>query len=317
MTQKLYTPVRVSAIRSDENLPFELYVRVAGKYILYIHKNEHLEGERYQKLVDKRIECLFVKQEDHQNFEKFLYNNLDQRYSSLPEKPIERQADIILQLTIDCAERLLNEIDNPSWFQLASKNNLQLLTLLKEQPELLSQIFKIRNVNNNIVHNNVHSALIYSILADELGLDKGDPKQKNLFLITAFVHNIYFYNNPELIVTKPTELPEEKLVEYKKALEKNHMAISPLYQLTEDHSIAIAQHKERITGLGLPNQLKEKQIHINSRCLGLSLVATEYFSKSNNSIKESMQSLLIDKVGEFPLDLLQALQRCLKKWQII
>ena len=58
-----HVPIRVSTLRGDQQITFDVYVRVAGKYILYCREGDSFEGERLERLVSKRLTKMYIRKE--------------------------------------------------------------------------------------------------------------------------------------------------------------------------------------------------------------------------------------------------------------
>jgi hypothetical protein len=50
MSEGEFTSVRVSTLRGDLRIPFDVYVKVAGKFILYCRSGSSFEGVRLERL---------------------------------------------------------------------------------------------------------------------------------------------------------------------------------------------------------------------------------------------------------------------------
>ena len=74
--QQDYTPIRVSTLRGDLKIPFDAYVRVAGKYILYLRKGDSFEGKRLNKLKEKKLRTMFIPFDSLKHYRSYMTENI-------------------------------------------------------------------------------------------------------------------------------------------------------------------------------------------------------------------------------------------------
>src|SRR6185312_16007309 len=84
-----YSPIRVSTLRGDEKIPFNTYVKVAGKYILLGREGDSFEGARLERLKSKKIARMYVPVSQRAVYDSYIRSNLDIAYEGSKNKSIE------------------------------------------------------------------------------------------------------------------------------------------------------------------------------------------------------------------------------------
>jgi putative nucleotidyltransferase with HDIG domain len=126
-------------------------------------------------------------------------------------------------------------------------------------------------------------------IAVEMGLSEEDIEGIRL---AAFVHDIGKIAVPSDLLNKPGKLTD---VEYHLMQSHSDIGYKVLKNLTTDWPVAetVLQHHERLNGSGYPNALRNDEITMNSRILGVADVV-----EAINSHRPYRPSLGIDKALE-------------------
>src|ERR1700682_5240686 len=94
MADKEFTAIRVATLRGDIQIPFDVYVPVAVKYILYCRAGSSFEGKRLDRLKAKKLKKMYLRPEDQIPYSQYLEQSIDQAYSK-SDKAIELGAEVI------------------------------------------------------------------------------------------------------------------------------------------------------------------------------------------------------------------------------
>ena len=62
MSANQYVPIRVSTLRGNLKIPFDAYVSVASKHILFCRKGDSFGGDRLDRLKKKKLKIMFILQ---------------------------------------------------------------------------------------------------------------------------------------------------------------------------------------------------------------------------------------------------------------
>ncbi|MEZ4871044.1 MAG: hypothetical protein R2827_02120 [Bdellovibrionales bacterium] len=84
-----FVPIRVSTLRGEASLTFKAYISVGGKYILYCKEGDSLEGERLQRLQEKRLKKMWIHTADEDNYRQYMTANIEAAYDKSSNTPIE------------------------------------------------------------------------------------------------------------------------------------------------------------------------------------------------------------------------------------
>ena len=93
---KEFLPIRVSTLRGDLKIPFNAYVQVAGKHIMYCREGDSFEGYRLNRLRDKKIKKLFIALEQESLYRQYVQTSIDLAYDVKSRVPLETRAEVVL-----------------------------------------------------------------------------------------------------------------------------------------------------------------------------------------------------------------------------
>src|SRR5690349_17545295 len=117
-----YTPIRVSTLRGDIKIPFDVFVRVAGKYILYCRQGSSFEGERLARLKSKKLKQMFIRPEDEIPYAQYLEESIDSAYRG--GKSLDIRAEVIQGFQQAAAEQYMED-PNQEFFYNHIKSSMQ------------------------------------------------------------------------------------------------------------------------------------------------------------------------------------------------
>ena len=114
-----YVPIRVSTLRGDQQITFDVYVKVAGKYILYCREGDSFEGERLERLISKKLKKMYIRPEQASLYDAYIKENISRAYGSTADTSLEIKAQIIQGAIQACAEDLMEDLNNEALFRLS------------------------------------------------------------------------------------------------------------------------------------------------------------------------------------------------------
>ena len=67
-----YTPLRISTVKPDRELTFDLFIFFKETYLKYSDKGSALDEEKFTKLRKQKIAKFYIDESDELNYQQFL-----------------------------------------------------------------------------------------------------------------------------------------------------------------------------------------------------------------------------------------------------
>lgn len=305
-----YAPIRVSTLRGDLPIPFDAYVRVAGKYIHYLRKGDSFEGKRLNKLKEKKLLTMFILVEDEQLYRNYMTENIDRAYDINPARPIDTRVEVIQGAQQAAAEDIMENPDVKEFYDAAKHGSQRYADFILKEKESVRAILEMENLDGSISQHGVSVATIALAMADKLKLSETHPM--NLLVMGCLIHDIeHHYSN--LPIAQPIEaFTPEQLEIYMKHPQEGTIRLQKSGFYDQMVLNIIMQHEETINGTGYPKKLKEKDLDPMSMLVAAANSFDRYVTFEKNSVKDALKKILIEKVGVHTLPHLKALQEALR-----
>ncbi|RME24384.1 MAG: hypothetical protein D6800_08770, partial [Candidatus Zixiibacteriota bacterium] len=75
-TEQKYQPIYLDSLRVDSVLDFDLYLKVGGQLVLYRSANLAFTDKTRQKLLDNRVDRLYITIENKKQYQRYIEKNL-------------------------------------------------------------------------------------------------------------------------------------------------------------------------------------------------------------------------------------------------
>lgn len=311
-----YVAVRVSTLRGDLKIPFNAFVRVAGKYILYCREGDSFEGVRLDRLKSKKLLKMYIPQEQAPSYAEYIRENINRAYGQSKTRPIEIRTQIIHGALQAAAEDLMEDPHSQAFYVVVMEGVKKFTKFFFSEADSLKSLLEIKNTDFNVAHHSVMVTALALAIADEMKFTETRPMQIESLLVGCMIHDIeHNYNHLDLSVTPEKYTKPEKIIYQNHSLNgferlKNQSFYDPL-ALT-----IVSQHEEKIDGSG-PQKLREKELDSLVQVAATANIFDHLLTYDNLNPKEALKKILIDRMGQLSLDTMKALQMVLKNRGII
>lgn len=311
-----YMPIRVSTLRGDQPIRFDVYVRVAGKYILFCREGDSFEGQRLERLRAKKLQRMWILKEHEMNYREYLRENISRAYSLDSSYPLEIRAQIIQGALQATAEDLIEDLSNDGTYRIAIESSQQFRNFLQKEPEALAALLRIPNPDHNIAAHGVLVAALSVAMATELELAESRPMQMDPLVVGCLLHDLeHHFNNINLQVA-PNQLSKPEYAIYARHSELGAERLRPHTFYDALISSIVCNHEEKMDGSGVLGK-KEKDLNALVWVAAAANAFDHYLKYERLEPKEALKKMLIDKMGVYPLEVMRALQEALKKRNVI
>lgn len=309
-----FTPIRVSTLRGDIQIPFDVYIRVAGKFIHYCRKGTSFEGERLERLKSKRLRKMFIRPEDELPYKQYLEESIDGAYRQ-SDKPLSVRAEVIQGFQEAAAEDFMDDPLNQTTYQHVRSSAQRFVEFLQEETWGAQSILRIRNIDQSVSHHSVNVATLATSMT--LANNMRDPKVLQIMALGCLFHDIDHHTNGLNLLQSIDKFSTDDHQTYRNHPKAGAHRLQGATFLDQLVVKIILEHEEHSDGTGFPKGLFEKDMDPLVLIAATANAFDRLTSFENMSIKEALKHMLIQKLGAYPLTYLQSLQNLLKNQQLL
>ena len=305
-----YVSVRVSTLRGDQKIKFNVYVQINEKMILYIRDGDSFEGTRLKRLKEKKLKKLFISQEDESKYRDYLLLNIEKAYDSKSNVDIQTRAEII-QGSQQCnVEEVFENPENAEAYNIAKDSASKYVQFLLGHSQAIRSVLNIENSDQNISHHGVNVSTFAVSLGHKLGII--DDKQTQMLALGGLLHD---YGHSVTLFTPnklTTEMSTDELTVYKSHPEIGANKLQDKKHFDQQIINIIMKHEELIDGSGYPNGLMDKDIDQLTQIVSSANALDRMMVFEGVPKDEVSKKLMMTKVGKHPLPHLQHLAELIK-----
>lgn len=306
-----YSPVRVSTIKTEKALTFDLHLYFRETYVVYKQYGDTIEKEKIKKLRKQKVGKFFIDSEDEVTYQKYLDDMLSTAITD-PNMALEDKAEVIAGASITSIEAMRSDPMDKAALRRTKEASKGIYEVVKNNPGMLKEMYQVESEDDAILQSAVNtSALVVrlgqlkkikeNILQDmgtacllrDIGIVQMDQKYHGLFAVP-----LEEYSAIELKIYKTH--PELG----KNILEKRGDVSSEIMGL-------VYGHEAKLQGNGFPQDIKKltKEQAVISLCGAYDRMVTCL----SIDPKEALKSLSIDELGNYDLGDIKLLKKILKE----
>lgn len=310
-----FTAIRVATLRGDLKIPFAAYIKVGEKYILYCRQGASFEGERLERLKAKKLKKMYIREEDEGAYGQYLEESIDAAYSNKSGKALELRAEVIQGFQQAAAEDYMEDPLSEFSYRHVRSSVQRFTEFLEKEPAGVKAILQLKNPDQSITHHGVSVAALAVTMTLDTGLREGQPL--HLLALGCLLHDIeHFFTEVPLSRPLPTFSVEE-MKSYKQHPMNGAHRLQGAAFVDQLVTSIIAQHEEHMDGTGFPKGLYEKDMDPLVIIAATANAYDRMICFEGLTPKDALKSLLIEKMGIYPLSHLQTLQKILKQHQLV
>jgi len=261
-----FLPIYLESLVVDTVLDFDLFIRLGREMVLYRSRRLPFTEQTRHKLLENRIQTLFVAVTAKQQYQRYIEANL-QRIVQDPSITEEKKAGIIY----DSSKALVKDVlANPSLGEniQRSKNLVanQVSYILKGREAFLN-LLKITSFDYYTYTHSVNVCTFSLALASHLGIK--DRTALWLIGVGALLHDVGKSRISERILNKHAALNRAEFQIVMKHPVWGQEILKETDLISEEAYYPVLQHHERMDGSGYPRGLTGKGIHFYGRLIAV------------------------------------------------
>ena len=246
---------------------FRVYIRQAGRFVLYAAENEQFTPRHRQKLHDAGVTEVYIRGEQRPDFNRYIEKHLPQILTD--EKiPVPERAKVLSSMA-KAVVRDVFETRLPKG--LGKREYSRVVSLVERALEFLASNESLRAIAALTSHDysvHTHNVQVFVYTAAMLQTMKVDEYTMVQAGIGALLHDIGKTRVPNEILSKPGPLTPEERVTINTHPTKG-VALCQDVALTPTATQGILMHHERMDGSGYPGGLPGELIpdHVRALCV--------------------------------------------------
>lgn len=310
-----HTPLRISTIKPEKTIDFDLYIFFKETYIIYLKSGEALSPPQYQKLKKQKIAKFFITESDEVKYQSFLDHLLDETLSS-PDTSVEEKVNITEGAAQNAVEGMQKDPESEKSFNNAKKAASGLKRLILENPDSLKMIFGKKVDPDDLI---IKHSLNVSVLATKLGKEM-DCSEEELdeLAIAGLIHDVGLTklddDVQDLFVKNRNDFDFQEQKKYNVHCGDALKLISEKPYITKSIFDLIQNHEETLSGSG-PH--KKKKL---SKLEGIISIVNRYdkiIVTDGITPKEAIKEMMINDLGNYDIKMMKQLKKVLKHEKLL
>ena len=265
-TEQKFIPIYLDSIRVDSVLDFDLYIEVDKRLVLYRSADLAFTDRTRQKLLDNKVEQLYVSFESKAKYQQYIEKNLDKILKD-PSIQEVRKAGILYETS---AGLVKNVLDNPTYGDNIQRSKDLVANaveyILKGREAFLS-LLKITSFDYYTYTHSVNVCTFAIALAQQLGFT--DEQSLTELGTGALLHDVGKSKISERIVNKRGALTPMEFEIMKKHPRWGIEILEETDMIGSNSYYPVLQHHERGDRRGYPAGLSLDEMHIFSKIVAI------------------------------------------------
>lgn len=261
-----YIPIFTHTLTADSILEFDLYAFDGRDMVLYRSSKFPLTAEKRQEMLRKNMHRLYVSTSQRTEYQKHLRDHIGQIINDPSIDDFTRST-----IVYDSARELIKDVfADPTRGEHIRESQEFVETTVQyvlEGKNAFHNLLKVMSFDYTVFSHSVNVCTF----ALALGKAGGVEKTSDLVALAtgALLHDVGKARVPDEILHKPGPLDQAEWQMIRRHPEWGVELMTATDLIPREAYIPIAQHHERRSGGGYPNQLKEDEIHLYGKIVAI------------------------------------------------
>ncbi len=285
-----FIPIYLDSIRVDSILDFDLYLKVNRTLVLYRSADLPFTERTRQKLLENRVERLFIANNSKEKYQRYIERNLGTILKD-PSIQQEKKAGILYQTSTGLVKEVL---ENPTYGENIRRSKemveRQLEYILQGQ-EAFHNLLKITSFDYYTYTHSVNVCTFSIALARQLGIE--DDAMLHELGVGALLHDVGKSKVSPRILNKKAALNAIEFDVMKKHPKWGVEILNETDMVAPTSYYPVLQHHERGDRRGYPQGIGINEMHLFSRIV---------------AVADSFDAMTTDRVYQNAMDSYPALR---------
>lgn len=255
-----FIKVRLNSLNIKDPIPFDLYVHIGSKQILYLRAGDRLDKEKLNKFENKAPDSFYLKAEERALYKKYVHENLN----SNKLMPIEK-AIMLRESSLTLIEELFESPDIDRALTESKVVIQQFVDLMGTEPEAMSHLIGLSSHDFYTYTHSLDVGVYCLGLAQAMKFTAAELLEMGQ---GALFHDIGKRQVSVDIITKDGPLNDVEWAQMQKHPQYGLVILSD-HKASESIIACCFEHHESVAGNGYPQQLQKHEIHPMAKIVAL------------------------------------------------
>jgi len=305
-----FTPLRITTVKPNRSLTFDLYIYFKDHYLVYSKKGEQLSEDKYQKLKIQKIAKFYITENDETNYQNFLDLLLKETLTN-ESATTEEKVTMVEGAANSAMERMQKDPKSESAYRMTESAAKSLRQVVLGNPDAIKKIFgKKAEKNEEIIKHSLNVCALSVKLGEKLRFSNEELDDLGT---AALIHDIgltqmnkadveLFYKAKKLLSNEDKRVYYMHCKDALSILKDRPYVNARILELVENH-------EEVQSGAG---PLKKKKLTPQEEVLSLVNNYDKRVITSKLPPNEILKEMMVDELGNYELDLLNKFKKVLQ-----
>ena len=265
-TEQKFLPVILDSLRVDTILEFDLYIKVSSELVLYRSANLPFTEKTRHRLLDNRVDRLYVTFESKAKYQRYIEANLDKILDD-PFVHEEKKAAILYDTSTSLVKDVLA---NPTYGENIKRSSdlvSNAVQYILKGREAFLNLLKITSFDYYTYTHSVNVCTFSIALAQQMGMN--DEQFLNELGLGALLHDVGKSRISDRIINKRSSLTPIEFEIMKKHPKWGVDILTETAMVPETCYYPILQHHERGDRRGYPTGTALDEMHLYSKIVAI------------------------------------------------
>src|SRR3989339_227793 len=310
-----FTPLRISTIKPNTQILFNLYIYFKDHFLLYKENGLTIGEDLFKKLKEQKIARFFITATEEVNYQKYLDKLLNDTMSK-DDVPVTEKATLAEGVAGTAVERMKKDPNSRLAYNMTTQAAGTLRKAVANNKEALKMIMGKKVEEDSIIVK--HCLNVSSLSAKLAEMRKIDSAMVDNIAIAALIHDLSITRSDaaeQALHRRPKKtLTVDELKIYNNHPRNTADLLQDKPYINATIMELVLNHEEPLSGSG---PQKKKKLTPEEEILSIVDCYDKKVSLFDMSPKQAVQSMTIDELGNYGLDLINDLKKLLKEEDII
>ncbi len=305
-----FVPLRITTVKADKDLTFDLYIYFKEHYLCYAPKGSIIDEEKLEKLIHQNYAEFFIPKDQVDNVTVFMDKALDEAVYS-DGLSTEERIDVVEGVAATSIEHMS---ENPTQenYSMTQKAASGLRQVIRNNPHALKRLFGEKSKESDLI---IKHSMNVCALATRLAEHQRLPEDEIEDLATAaLIHDIGVTKLPkediELFEKNSIDYTPDERLRYGQHTKYSAQVLADKPFISKRVEELITYHEEDLGGMG-PHKLTK--LTPAQECLSLCNAFDKVLISTKQSPEEIYKMFQLDYIGRYNLELIQRFELVLKE----
>ncbi|MBT3584672.1 MAG: HD domain-containing protein [Halobacteriovoraceae bacterium] len=306
-----YLPLRISTVKAEKDLPFDLFIFFKETYLEYVSKGLKIPQEKFDKLVTQDIATFWIPSDQVDNYYTYLDKTLDEVVMNDKISP-EEKLEVTEGAASSALENLQQGPQTEESFNMTKKAANSFRQVVSQNPKMLKKLFgRKAKESDSIIKHSLNVCALATKLAEEVGTKESDLED---LATAALIHDIgitLLKEEERMLFLRPKKNfgPTDKRI-YNFHVKESVQKLTSKPYINKNIEELVLHHEENLSGTG---PFKMTKLTKSEEILCLVNAYDKKIITEKMTPSEALKDFTIEEVGNFNLDLIQSFKKVIKE----